>query len=311
MPKIGDDIDQAARRLRAGQLVAFATETVYGLGALARDKQALAAMYQLKGRPRAHPCIIHLADFSQAGQWADVSSIAHKLATAFMPGALTLLLPAKSAAAHVSAGDAIALRVPSHPQARELLTRVGDGVAAPSANRFGKVSPTCAAHVLSEFPAADDLYILDGGECEVGVESAIVACIKDQVSVMRPGQITAEQIARVAQTKLSPPPDIAVSGALASHYAPQKPLRLMSAEELQVLREESAAVLSRVRPCAVRKENWLCAEADPQQYARRLYAALRRLDQTDSKTIIIEHPPDASEWAAIRDRLTKASRNRH
>ncbi len=315
-PQIGVDVDFAARLLRGGKLAAFATETVYGLGALASDKKAVAAMYALKGRPSAHPSIIHLADFGEAEKWARIPPAAKKLAAAFMPGALTLLLPGLS-------GGAVALRVPAHPQARLLLQKTGGGIAAPSANRFGKISPTTAAHVRAEFPRAD-LYILDGGECALGIESTIAGCLDGRLFLLRPGAVAAEDIAAAAEMPLSPPPAIAAPGRLPSHYAPRKPLALFSAEALHAMppvlrlklpppRGETeiaaaeAAVLSRRRPAKTAPELWRNAAACPREYARRLYGLLRELDETPAPAILAETPPETPEWAAIRDRLTRAS----
>lgn len=305
MPTIGDNLDEAARRLRAGETVAFATETVYGLGAMADNPHAIAAMYKLKGRPRHHPAIIHLADFSHADKWAEVPKLGRRLAAAFMPGVLTLLLPARTAA--IGDGKTVALRVPAHPQARQLLANIGNGVVAPSANRFGRLSPTTAAHVSAEFPDSD-IYILDGGDCEVGIESTIVGCLSGGLSVLRPGAITAAQIAEVAGQKLSPAPTVAVPGCLPTHYAPQKPLFLQPAATLAKA-GKNAAVLSQQRPTAVLPAHWRQATAEPRQYARRLYGLLRELDATDADSIAVETPPATSDWAAVRDRLHRAAQN--
>ena len=202
MPIIGNNIDEAARRLCNGQPVAFATETVYGLGAAANNRQAMSTMYALKNRPSTHPSIVHLADFADADQWAHVSPTARQLAAAFMPGALTLLLPARTSCIAAAKHNTVALRVPAHPQARALLAAAAIGIAAPSANRFGRLSPTTAAHVCAEFPQEQDLYILDGGNCAIGVESTIVSCLHGQVSLIRPGAIVAKQIAEVAEVAL-------------------------------------------------------------------------------------------------------------
>ena len=315
MPLVGRDIDEAARRLLRGEPVAFATETVYGLGAAAANPRAVSAMYRMKNRPRAHPCIIHLADFSAASEWAEVPPSAQKLAAAFMPGALTLLLPAKPSAKHVGDGRTVALRAPAHPLAQKLLARTGEGIAAPSANRFGKLSPTCAAHVRAEFADEESLYILDGGQCEVGLESAIVSCLDGRVSVVRPGVISAAQIAAAAQTPLSPPPAVAAPGNLRSHYAPQKPFFVappdsFSAAGIKKFGEkfgDNAAVLSRRRPCEIPPSLWRRAADAPREYARNLYAILRELDALAAECIVAELPPDSPEWTAARDRLFRAA----
>ncbi len=323
MPIVGRDSKEAARRLRRGETVAFPTETVYGLGAAAANPDAVAAMYELKRRPKTHPCIIHLHSFADAKKWAKVPKIAEQLAAAFMPGALSLILPSRK-----NTEDTVALRVPSHPLAQKMLAEFGEGIAAPSANRFGKLSPTRAAHVFAEFADAESLYILDGGPCEVGLESAIVSCLDGRVAVVRPGVISAAQIAEAAQTPLSPPPAVAAPGNLRNHYAPRKPFFVLPSDSfsaknakqfLQHLQKFSAdakdaesfsqkpAVLSRFRPSAVAPELWRRTAGNPREYARDLYAILRELDATNAECIVAEFPPDAPEWAAIRDRLSKAA----
>lgn len=313
MPIVGRDIDEAARRILRGETAAFATETVYGLGARADDANAIQKMYALKRRPKNHPSIVHLHSFSEAEQWADIPRAARKLAAAFMPGALTLLLPARADIKYAAAdGKTIALRVPSHPVARALLAKTGVGIAAPSANRFGNLSPTSAAHVCAEFADEKSLYVLDGGAAEIGLESAIVACLDGRVSVVRPGMLTAEQISAAAQTPLSPPPQIPAPGNLKTHYAPQKKLFVAPPE---VLHSETfikqfgtkAAALSRVCPARVDSVLWRAAAEDPREYARNLYALLRELDATAAECIVAETPPATSEWTAARDRLQKAA----
>lgn len=305
MPIIGNNIDEAARRLRNGQPVAFATETVYGLGAAANNRQAMSTMYALKNRPSTHPSIVHLADFADADQWAHVSPTARQLAAAFMPGALTLLLPARTSCIAAAKHDTVALRVPAHPQARALLAAAAIGIAAPSANRFGRLSPTTAAHVCAEFPQEKDLYILDGGNCAIGVESTIVSCLHGQVSLIRPGAIVAKQIAEVAEVALSPPPPhIAAPGTLSTHYAPQKPLIL--ATEMTAATATMAA-LSRHRPPSIAPTCWRYMSPAAPIVARELYANLRALDATAAESIIVEMPPELPCWTAVRDRLLRAA----
>ena len=301
-PIIGKDIEKAARLLLAGKPVAFATETVYGLGAAAENKNAIAAMYALKGRPHGHPSILHVADFSEAEKWANIPPAAKKLAAAFFPGALTLLLPAKESAAGIQTpAQTIAVRAPNHLQAKKLLQKTG-AVFAPSANRFGKISPTTAAHVRAEFPNSD-LYILDGGECAVGIESAIAGCLDGKLFVLRPGAISAAEIARAAQMPLSPPPNIAAPGRLKTHYAPRKPLQIIAAAALW---KESMAALSRRRPKVISPARWRRAPDSPTLFARQLYALLRELDETDAAIIGVEAPPPTAEWEAVRDRIFRA-----
>ncbi len=298
MSVIGGDVDAAARRLLAGKLAAFATETVYGLGARAEFPAAVAAMYALKGRPPNHPSILHLADFSEAGRWAEIPAAAKKLAAALMPGALTLVLPAKSN--FFGGQKTVAVRAPNHPQAQKLLQKTG-GLFAPSANRFGKLSPTTAAHVRAEFPAAD-LYILDGGACALGIESAIAGCLDGRLFLLRPGAVSAAEIEAAAGIRLSPPPNLAAPGRLKIHYAPRKPLKIIAAAV-----PEHMAVLSRRRPKTTPPAWWRRAAESPQTYARRFYALLRELDETDAAAIGVELPPDLPEWAALRDRIFRAA----
>ena len=309
-PVVGTDISEAARRLRAGGLVAIPTETVYGLAANARDENAVADLYRLKGRPPAHPVIVHAAEFFPAAEeWAsDIPQIARKLSARFMPGPLTLILPRHphSPSAPAGGGDGIALRVPSHPVARALLTEFNGPLAAPSANRFGRISPTSAAHVSDDFPDAD-IYILDGGDCLSGLESAVVDCRIP--AVLRPGFISEEEIAKAAGVSLLPPPQNArAPGTLPSHYAPQTPLRLVSPSELRDLAKgKNIAAYSEVCPPEVSEQKWRHAEPDPLLRGKNLYRNLRELDSSGADLILAEHPPEGAKWRAIRDRLTRAS----
>lgn len=298
MPVIGGDINEAARRLLAGRPVAFATETVYGLGARAEDDKAVAAMYALKGRPRGHPCILHVADFAEAARWAEIPAAAKKLAAAFMPGPLSLVLPSPS-------GNTVAVRAPLHWQAQKLLNQTG-ALFAPSANRFGRLSPTTAAHAAAEFPDAD-LYVLDGGECEIGTESAVAGCIGGRLFILRPGAVSAADIEKAAGMRLSPPPDIAAPGRLKTHYAPRKPLKITAPDSPDSDSPEAAeaAVLSRRRPR--RALCWREAPSCPREYSRRLYGLLRELDATEAAAVWVELPPDLPEWAAPRDRILRAA----
>lgn len=325
-PVITTDVAAAAAALAGGRLVAFATETVYGLGAAAENPAAVAAVYQAKGRPLHHPVIVHLADFSAAAEWAaHIPAAARRLAAAFMPGPLTMLLPRLPHIRHLPGGDLIALRVPAHPQAQALLRTLGGGVIAPSANRFGALSPTCAAHVADEFSPLADLLILDGGECTLGIESTIVgfspdssaaaaAASAESVYIVRPGSISAAMLA-AAGVRLVPPPTgaaaVAAPGTLPRHYAPRTPFCLAAPDKLaEVLAAQTAAgaavgVLSRRRPAAAAV--WECAAAEPARYAQALYRLLRRLDAATLTLIIAELPPDSGEWAAVHDRLQRAA----
>ena len=320
MPLVGLDLDEAVRRLRGGGLVAFPTETVYGLGADARSAQAVAALYRIKRRPPWHPVIVHAADFSAAAnEWADeIPAVARKLAARFTPGPLTLILRRKpdAPAAPCGGGDGVALRVPAHPTARALLAAFGGPLAAPSANRFGRVSPTCAAHVAEDF-AGESIYILDGGACPLGLESAVVDCRVP--ALLRPGSVSESAIAAAMGAPLAPAPEgVRAPGMLPRHYAPRAPLRLASAAELQRLatgglaksglaKGASVAVFSGACPPGFPSGRWRLAESDPARRGRNLYRNLRELDAVGAEMIVAEMPPDAPEWRAIRDRLTRAA----
>jgi L-threonylcarbamoyladenylate synthase len=312
-------LDRAATLLRAGALVAFPTETVYGLGADARNDDAVRAIFAAKGRPADHPVIVHLADSAQLERWArDVPAGARALAAAFWPGPLTLILPRAANVADVVTGgqDSVGLRVPSHPVAQRLLqafrARGGDGIAGPSANRFGRISPTTAAHVADDL-GADVAMILDGGECMVGIESTIIAFRDDEPVLLRPGGIAADAIARVLGVAPRAPDAEAprASGTLASHYAPRTPARLLPAA---VLADEAAqagagaAVLARTVPCPPGFAGlWRVAPMTPDAFAHDLYASLRALDAAGAASILIEDVPGDAAWLAVRDRITRAA----
>ena len=312
----------AARRLRAGELVAFPTETVYGLGADADNPAAVRRIYAAKGRPSGHPLIVHLPNAEHLEHWArDVPAAARALAAAFWPGPLTLILPrAPRVNDAVTGGQtSVGLRVPSHPVARALLdafaAQGGRGIAAPSANRFGHVSATTAQHVADDFGDSVSL-ILDGGATDVGIESTIVALTTAQPVLLRPGAIDADAIARVLGSPLRLPGANAprASGTLASHYAPKTRARLVADHALlpeidqHLSRDESVAVLARLaqRPADF-DGGWITAPVDSEGYARVLYAALRELDGARADTLLIEDVPDTVDWQAVRDRLTRAT----
>jgi L-threonylcarbamoyladenylate synthase len=315
-PELERAIDGAVRLLEAGGLVAFPTETVYGLGADASNPAAVARIFAAKGRPAAHPLIVHLASAAQVSNWArDFPESARRLAAAFWPGPLTLVLPRAAGVIDAVTGgqDTVALRVPSHPVAQALLARFGRGVAAPSANRHGRVSPTCAAHVRDELGEHFGL-VLDGGDCEVGLESTIVACEAGRVSLLRPGRITLADLERVVgpvQAAGASAPR--VPGSMRSHYAPATPVELVAAGSLERRCARgtgagSIAVLARrPRPAGARVLAWHSAPRDADGYGRQLYAALRSLDASGAAMILVERVPEDASWAAIRDRLERAS----
>ncbi len=310
-------IREAASLLVAGDLVAFPTETVYGLGADASNPTAVGKIFALKGRPADHPLIVHVADATGLGEWGlDVPRAAFALAENFWPGPLTMIV---RRAAHVpdavtGGQDTVGLRCPSHPMAQELLrefARLGSGaIAAPSANRFGHVSPTTAEHVLDEFGAG--LFILDGGPCTVGLESTIVDLSRGAPVMLRPGAVTREDIARVVGVEPRDRDDAAprASGTLAAHYAPLTAMALVGRQALDVeLRSmTNAAVLAlHEAPYTARVTTWIDSGSDPARYGHDLYANLRKLDASGAKRILVEAPPRTPEWEAVNDRLDRAA----
>jgi L-threonylcarbamoyladenylate synthase len=322
------EIDSAVVALRAGELVAFPTETVYGLGANARNEQALRKIFELKGRPADHPLILHIASLGELTDWvAEVPQSAKMLATRFWPGPLTLVLPRHPRVSTVLTGgqDSIAVRIPAHPVAQTLLRAFGSGLAAPSANRYGHVSPTCAQHVREEF--GDAVPVLSGGDCDVGVESTIVSLLDETPRILRPGMIAMADVAAVlgAPVEARSPLDTVprVSGSTLQHYAPQTPVSLLPAEALSSAIEaanaagERVAVLARHAPatqavlaCADTPAfvlRWVQAPSNVAGFAHDLYARLRELDKLGAQRILVECVPEESEWDAIRDRLQRAA----
>ncbi len=336
---------RAAQALARGELLGLPTETVYGLAADASSDAAVAKIFQAKGRPSDHPLIVHVApaeadaavpatDLSAAvpagvGHFAsELPAFAEKLIRAFWPGPLTLILPRRAGVGTAAAGgqDSIGLRCPSHPVCVAVLRQCAAlgvlGVAAPSANQFGRVSPTTAAHVAGEF--GDDLLILDGGPCEVGIESTIVDCSRGVPVLLRPGAISRAQIEQACGQPLRDKDEMAApgpraSGTLEAHYAPRAKVRLMTAAELQqalqLLGTEAGqgpgvaiAIYARSHlqshsPKVVLRR--MPAEADGA--AQQLFAALRELDALGVRLIWVETPPDALAWEGVRDRLQRAA----
>jgi L-threonylcarbamoyladenylate synthase len=324
-------IAQAAQALRDGQLLGLPTETVYGLAANATDDAAVAKIFAAKGRPSDHPLIVHVASVAQVPLFAaQVPDFAQKLMAAFWPGPLTLILSRKSCVAAASAGgqDSIGLRCPSHPVAQALLLACLPlgvlGVSAPSANRFGRVSPTSAAHVQSEL--GPDLLILDGGDCEVGIESTIIDCTRGEPVLLRPGQITRAQIeaacGRAVRGK-DAPQDVSgqaaprASGTLESHYAPRAKVRLMSAQDitakLQALgpHANNLGLWSAERPSTQEGLGawvlWRQQATTAEEAAHDLFSVLRDLDARGVTQIWVQQPPDTPEWEGVRDRLQRSA----
>ena len=313
-----NDITRAVATLRAGGLVAFPTETVYGLGADASNPEAVKKVFAAKGRPHDHPLIVHLASAAQLKDWArDVPPAAQTLARKFWPGPLTLILKRAAHASDLVTGgqDTIALRVPSHPLAQALLREFGRGVVGPSANRFGQVSATTAEHVREEFGDTVDC-VLDGGACEVGIESTIVDLSRGQPALLRPGCITAAQIELALGVPLGAPDAQSprAPGTLEKHYAPRTPVMLVEGDLIDELARsfvrqgKRVAVLARnARQPLIDKLAWIAAPDAPSGYAHDLYANLRRLDAAACDVMLVEEPPLAIEWAAVRDRLGRAA----
>jgi len=320
-------IAQAAQALQAGQLVGLPTETVYGLAANAGDEAAVAKIFVAKGRPADHPLIVHVASVDQVPLFAaQVPEFAQRLMQAFWPGPLTLILPRQPGVATASAGgqDSIGLRCPSHPVAQAVL-RAGlplgvMGVSAPSANRFGRVSPTSAAHVQSEL--GPDLLILDGGDCPVGIESTIIDCTRGEPVLLRPGHITRAHIeaacgravldkeAAHGVTGQSAP---RASGTLESHYAPRARVHLMSASDiahkLQALgpHANNLGLWTAERPETGAGVVWRAQPQTAEQAAHDLFSVLRDLDARGVTQIWVQLPPDTPEWEGVRDRLQRAA----
>jgi L-threonylcarbamoyladenylate synthase len=318
---------EAARRIRAGELVGFPTETVYGLGADASSDPAVAGIFAAKGRPADHPLIVHVADAAQVNDYAaSVPPFAARLIKAFWPGPLTVILPRKPGVAAAAAGgqDSIGLRCPSHPVALAFLKACNTGVAGPSANRFGRVSPTTAQHVQQEF--GDGLLVLDGGPCDVGIESSIVDCTRGRPVLLRPGILTRAQLEAACgeavpgkdefeQQALGLAGDAPrASGTLEAHYAPNAKLRLMDAGPIQtaldLLGAEAAHIAVYARSIVRIKSEQVLYRRMPDDAlatAQQLFAVLRDFDAKGVKLIWVENPPPDAEWDGVRDRLGRAA----
>ena len=326
-------ITNAAERLLAGELVAFPTETVYGLGADAENPEAVARIYAAKGRPANHPVIVHVAPGADLHYWArEIPTQAQRLIDAFWPGPLTLILPRVPHRGEVVSGgqDSIGLRCPSHPVAQALLRAFAagkpngqGGVAAPSANKFGQVSPTHADHVRSEFPdeVAQGMPVLDGGPSDVGIESTILDLSRLAQGIgpvlLRPGHITPAQIEAVLGEPVGMPDDTAprASGTLKAHYAPHTPLELATSQRLaEVIRGidmpdgRIAVVAFDDAPAELNSHiAWHVVAKDPDRYAQSLYAMLRELDRSNYARIVVQAPPTDAAWRAVNDRIGRAA----
>lgn len=325
-----DPIEQAVTLLKAGKLVAIPTETVYGLGADARNPVAVQNIYLAKERPSTNPLIIHIPHVDVLSDWAiDIPDTAFELAHAFWPGPLTLILKRHPSVPKIVTGgqDSIAIRIPNHPLTLELLKRFEGGIAAPSANRYGRISPTTAAHVKKELGSRVD-YILDGGACTVGIESTIVSLLSNiEPMILREGSIAAEDLSKVLRrpvhikTNKSAETPV-VPGSHESHYAPTTPLYLCDKEHF--LETALNFAQNNKRICVLSFSftadnfiehgvpdnligEWISVTNDPASYAQKLYAYLHHFDTTKSDCILIEKPPTIEAWGAIRDRLQRAA----
>ncbi len=331
-------IASAAQAIRAGELLGLPTETVYGLAADAENDAAVAKIFSAKGRPTGHPLIVHVADAASVPHFAaSVPDFAGKLMQAFWPGPLTLILPRRAGVAAAAAGsqNTIGLRCPSHPVAQALLKACRDpadgqqpvwGLAAPSANQFGRVSPTTALHVQSEFGA--DLLILDGGACRVGIESTIIDCTRGVPVLLRPGAVTREQAQAQCGQRVFSNEELALaasapraSGSLASHYAPQAKVRLMDAPALQTALDllgtdvgaragAGPLIAAYARTLLKTRSSQVLLKRMPDDAgaaAQQLFAVLRDFDIKGAKLIWIETPPATPDWDGVRDRLQRAA----
>ena len=307
------NLQQAIAQLKSGEVVAIPTETVYGLAADATNDAALRQIYAIKQRPMDNPLIVHIGDLSQVNDWvAEFSPLAQKLAAVFWPGPLTLVMPAKNSVSQIVRANqpTVALRVPAHPLALQLLKESGLALAAPSANKFTQLSPTTPAHVTSGL--GEDIAVLDGGICEIGIESTIVSVIENAQGnnwqLLRQGMISVadiEVVAGKAATILGSP--IKVPGQHALHYSPRTQLRLFTSRAALIAQANtnSAALLigEGAQPnCPVFKLNKNAADV-----ARQLYDTLHKMDALGADKLLIEAPPTAPEWLAILDRLTRAA----
>ncbi|HEY9682088.1 MAG TPA: L-threonylcarbamoyladenylate synthase [Oculatellaceae cyanobacterium] len=336
-------IEKAASFLKEGLLVSFPTETVYGLGADASNETAIRRLYQAKGRPSTHPVIVHVHSLDAVRNWAvDIPPEFFKLAESFWPGPLTMVLKRANSVLNAVTGgqDTVALRIPKHPIALALLEAFGGGLVAPSANKFGRLSPTLAQHVIDEFK--DEVaMVLDGGPCNVGIESTIINLSGGRPRILRPGMISVDMLSSVigdveapansvthatnaknalaqvvaTDTASDTGSDIRVPGALASHYAPETPLHVVPSHDFYSFLEECAKNNRRVLVVSFKPQHsgfepssWITLAQEPEEFARQIYGALRLLDKRNGDLIVVESPPDKDTgWSGIHDRLSRAA----
>ncbi|HEX5756615.1 MAG TPA: L-threonylcarbamoyladenylate synthase [Arenimonas sp.] len=310
-----NEIEAAVAALRRGEAIGLPTETVYGLAADARNADAVRRIFALKGRPADHPLIVHIAGIEQLSRWAsEVPESARRLAERFWPGPLTLILTKRAEVPDVVTGgqDSIGLRCPNHPVALALLRAFEGGLAAPSANRFGRISPTLAEHVREEFGAAVPV-VLDGGPCAVGLESTIVDFSGPTPRILRPGQISRGEIEALigAVESGSSEHSPRASGTLEAHYAPRTRMRLLPRRELIAVLADAHALGQRCALLAIERMpergEGLVLPPRATRYGHDLYAALRRLDALGADLILVEQPPSGDDWLAVNDRLRRAA----
>jgi L-threonylcarbamoyladenylate synthase len=310
------EIEKAVETLRAGDLVVFPTETVYGLGANASNPAAVQKIFEVKGRPADHPVIVHIDHQRYLHRWvSQMPPQAERLAAMFWPGPLTLILPKSETVNDIVTGgqNSVGIRIPSHPMAQQLLTAFGGGIAAPSANRYGRLSPTKPEHVRDEL--GDAVHVmLDGGDSPIGLESTIVSCLDGEVRLLRPGSITRSQIQQIVGELTLGGEAPRVPGDRVQHYAPSTPLEIVPWDSLEaragdiLAREEKVAVLAMRPPLHTRRYmTWINAGKKPDAYAHNLYNNLRTLDRAQCVRILVQELPKDERWAAILDRLQRAS----
>lgn len=326
--RIGKDLEHAARLISEDKLVAIPTETVYGLAAIADSKTALDNLYKAKGRPSNHPVIVHIPNPSHLDRWAQSpGKYGMLLAEAFWPGPLTLIFQKKDSVLNEVTGgqNTVAIRIPDHTLTLQLLSVLNNSIAAPSANKFGKLSPTSPDDVALEFEE-EIAYILDGGSCKVGIESTILDISTDTPTILRPGHISKESIEKLLQVEVKEAFDkekhqaktsIRTPGNLSSHYAPNKPLFLVDPNdwsrvlgEIETSKKQAATLsFSKLESDAV-DENSIVLNMANEEYASALYSNLRKLDNLECDMILVESPPETSVWTAINDRLKRASKGK-